>query len=230
MEAATRKPQKDLSRRFDEVLNTGGHFARLFPIATSPRIAGFFTAAKELQTLARTIGEYSPTLVPGLLQTPGYARAVFAAARRFSSAEEIETWVVARMARAEIFARPQALKYWAVIDEAVLRRPVGGAAAMREQLAHLAGMIRSRKAVVQVLPFSAGAHALLEGSVCLMTFEDAPPTVYLEGPHVGQLLDDPQMVGDVMLSYDLVRADALSQEASLTLIESAAEEYAHEQG
>ncbi|WSL65733.1 helix-turn-helix transcriptional regulator [Kitasatospora herbaricolor] len=227
LEAATRKPQEDMSRRFGEILDTGGHFERLYPVATASRFAEYFTAAAELQAIAESICEYSPALVPGLLQAPGYARAVFESAQPLRSADDIESRVVQRMARARILTGPTAPLYWAVLDEAAIRRPVGGVAAMHELLAHLAGVVRNRRAVIQVMPFAAGGHAMLEGSICLMTFADAPPVAYIEGPHAGQLIDDPALVAKCSLSYDLVRAAALSPEASLALIEAAAEEYAH---
>ena len=228
-EAATRKPQKDISQRFDEVLSTGGHFARLFPMAARSRFAEYFVSAAELQAKAQSISTYCPALIPGLMQTPAYARVVFEAAQPYRSAADIDSRVSARIARADILDGPTAPLLWTVLDEAVIRRPIGGAAVMHEQLVHLAALVRGRRAIAQVLPFSAGAHAMLEGMSLFMTFGDAPPMVYLEGPHAGQLIDDPELVAKCMLSYDLVRAAALSPEASLALIEAAAEDYAREQ-
>jgi hypothetical protein len=81
---------------------------------------------------------------------------------------------------------------------------------------------------VQVLPFGAGAHMALEGSLKLMSFTDAPPLAYLQGLGTGQLQDDPATVTHYELTYDLVGATALSPQDSLALIESVAEDYAHE--
>jgi hypothetical protein len=81
--------------------------------------------------------------------------------------------------------------------------------------------------VAQVLPSSAGMHALMEGPLTLMTFADAPKIVYTEGPHSGRILDDPEAVKACELSYDLVRAAALSPAASLALIESTIKDYTH---
>lgn len=82
--------------------------------------------------------------------------------------------------------------------------------------------------IVQVLPFSAGGHAAMDGGLKLMAFSDAPPLAYLDGLGSGQLLDDPASVAGYELTYDLLVASALSPEASLALIESVAEDHAHE--
>ncbi|WP_371480954.1 Scr1 family TA system antitoxin-like transcriptional regulator [Kitasatospora sp. NBC_00315] len=229
LEAASRRPQLDMSEQLDQVLETGGYFARLYPMVTRSRYPEYFVHVVELQTRAQSISSYCPALIQGLLQTPDYARAVFESAQPLRSVEETEVLVAARMARADILDGPTAPVLWTVLDEAIIRRPIGSAATMRDQLAHLVRLVRSRRLIVQVLPFSAGAHALLEGMALHMTFEDEPPMVYLEGPHIGRLVDDPLLVARCLRSYDLVRAAALSPEVSLTLLESAMEDYSREQ-
>ncbi|MFD0347973.1 helix-turn-helix transcriptional regulator [Kitasatospora aburaviensis] len=228
MEVAVRKPQEDLSKRLDEALKTDGHFLRVYQmVRKASRYPDFFADAAELQASAQSISEFGPLLVPGLLQTPDYARAVFESADPLRKAADAEALVAARVARSEILDRANAPLYWAVLDESVLRRPVGGSAVMFGQLRHLAELVLSRKALIQVVPFSAGAHALMEGSLCLMTFEEAPPVAYVEGPYSGQLVDNPSTVAECALAYDLVRAAALSPKVSLALIDSAAEDYAN---
>lgn len=228
-EQAVRKPQLDHSQRFDQALQTDGFFERMWQelISKSP-YANYFTDAAELEPHAETISDYAPALVPGLLQTEAYARAVFRASEPLLPDEKIDEWAANRLARARILRRAEGHTpplYWAVLDENVLRRPVGGPAVMAEQLTHIAQTVRNRQALVQILPFSAGAHALMEGFLTLMTFADAPPVAYIESPHVGQLLDDPALTAREQMYYDLVRASALSHEESLALIESVAEDY-----
>ncbi|MDH6123611.1 helix-turn-helix transcriptional regulator [Kitasatospora sp. GP82] len=229
MEAATRQPQKDLSERLDAALDTDGYFARLYPMVTRSRFADYFAGIPELQTMAETLSSFEPDLVPGLLQTADYAREIFRSWNPLRAASDIEELVRLRTARARILDGPTRPQFWAILGESILRRPVGGPAVMHGQLSHIAHLVHSRRVIVQVLPFSAGAHALLEGSLILLTFVDAPPVAYSEGPFWGQLLDDPAFVAKCSWSYDLVRAAALSPEASLALIESAAEDFAHEQ-
>lgn len=228
-EQAIRKPQLDHSQRIDKALQTDGFFERMWRelINRSP-YANYFTDAAELEPVAETICDFAPLLVPGLLQTEAYARAVFHAAQPLLPDEEVNERVAHRLARQRILKRAEGTTppmYWAVLDEGVLRRPVGGAEAMCQQLEHIAAVVRERRGLVQALPFAAGPHALMEGLVTLMSFADAPPVAYVESPHIGQLIDDPAITARMQMSYDLVRASALSHEESLSLIESVAEDY-----
>ncbi|MQY13046.1 hypothetical protein SRB5_31860 [Streptomyces sp. RB5] len=226
IEAATRNPQLDLAERIDAVLNTGGYLARLCPMVTRSRHADYFAAAAELEPMAVTISEYAPTLVPGLLQTEEYARAVIRAADPLALPEQVAERVAARLERARVLGGPTGPEFWCVFHEAVLRLPVGGAPVMRQQLHSVVELVSFGRILVQVLPFTAGAHASTAGMASLMTFVDSPPVVYVEGQHSGQLLDDPVLVAAYRRSLDLVRAVALSPEESLTLIKSTAEEFA----
>lgn len=228
-EAMIRKPQLDVAQRIDEVLSTGGFFGRMCEklIDNSP-FADYFKYPAELEALATSISEYAPQLVPGLLQTADYGREVFRSGRPMLTREQIDALMDLRLSRQHILRDSSSKKrplFWAILDEAVLRRPVGGNAVMAAQMTHLAEMIRQGRIFVQVLPFSVGAHALMEGFTQILTFDDAPPVAYVEGPQAGQLLDDPATVSRSVLTYDLVRADALSRAASLALIERTAEEY-----
>lgn len=225
-EAAIRKPQLELARRFDEELETDGYFARMCEeLINSSPFADYFTEAAELRTLATAICEWAPPLVPGLLQTEAYARAVFRAGLPFQPMEITEEQVRNRMAHRRLLDGPTGPELWTILDENVLHRPVGGDAVMAGQLRYVAERARTHRVLVQVLPYSSGAHALLEGSMTLMTFEDAPPVAYTEGPCSGGLSDNPATVARCQASYDLARAAALPPDASVDLIESTAEEY-----
>lgn len=228
-EVAIRKPQGDLAERIDAALETDGYLARMCEklIESSP-YANYFAEAAYLEGLALTIRQYASTFVPGLLQTAAYARAVFVAAQPVAPEEKIDELVAARLARGHLLDHPTEPLLWVVLDESVLRREVGGPAVMREQLMHVAQLVRRRRILVQVFPFEAGAPPV-GGLLKLMTFKDAPPVAYEEGSATGNLLDDPALVAQCELDYDLIRASALSPERSLALIESAAEEFEHEQ-
>ncbi|MET9170032.1 helix-turn-helix transcriptional regulator [Streptomyces misionensis] len=225
-EQAIRKPQLDVAQRIDEILQTDGFFERLWKkLIKDQRYAEYFAHAVELERLATEICEYAPAVVPGLLQTREYAQAVFLAHNPLAADEYIEELVKGRMDRKQLLKDATRPVYWAVLHEAVLRIPVGGPAIMAHQLDHLAAMVRERKVMVQVLPFAAGAHPEMGKLMWLMEFEDAPPTVYTEGVSSGSLLDEPAVVKHTRASYDHIRAAALSMEASLALIESAAEDH-----
>ncbi|WP_431996075.1 helix-turn-helix domain-containing protein [Streptomyces fungicidicus] len=225
-EQAIRKPQLDVAQRIDSALQTDGIFERLCKkLIDDRRYADYFAKAAELEALATNISEFAPTLVPGLLQTPAYARAVTLAMNPLAPDEFIEEKVSGRVERARILKDATRPVYWVILHESVLRVPVGGPAVMAEQLEHVATLARLRTVIMQVLPYAAGAYALMNGMTVLMEFEDAPPTAYTEAVYSGNLLDDPAVVKRTHSAYDLLRAAALSPEASLALIESAAKDH-----
>ncbi|MFI6402732.1 Scr1 family TA system antitoxin-like transcriptional regulator [Streptomyces sp. NPDC050548] len=225
-EQANRKPQMELAIRFDEILKTDGIFERLcLGLINDRRYADYFAKAAELEALATKICDFAPTLVPGLLQTTEYARAVTVAMNPLATEEYIEDKVSGRMDRARILKDATRPVYWAILHENSLRVPVGGPAVMARQLDHIANLMRERTVLVQVLPCAAGAFAVMNGMLTLMEFGDAPPTAYTEAVYSGNLLDDPAVVKRSYAAYDLLRAAALSPEASLALIESAAEDH-----
>lgn len=133
--------------------------------------------------------------------------------------------MTARLERARILADATRPEYWIVLHENVLRIPVSGPMSMAAQLAHISEMARHRMALVQVLTCAQGAHTSMSGMLQLMEFEDAPPTAYTESSFSGTLVDDPAVVKRARRAYDLLRAAALSPEASLDLIQSAAEDF-----
>ncbi|MFD5633205.1 helix-turn-helix domain-containing protein [Streptomyces sp. NPDC127077] len=225
-EQAVRKPQLDVAQRIDTLLGGDGFFERMWhKLIDDKRYAGYFAAVVELERTATKIAEFAPALVPGLLQTAGYARAVMVAGNPFSSDEYVEEKVSARRERARILDGTKPPVYWVILHEQVLRIPVGGPATMAEQLDHVIGLLRGRRVLVQVLPYSVGAYPLIGRMVQLMEFADAPPTAYTEAVYSGNLLDEPALVQRVQDAYDLLRAVALPPDASLSLIESASEDH-----
>jgi transcriptional regulator with XRE-family HTH domain len=225
-EQAIRKPQLDVAQRIDELLQTGGFFERTWrKLIDDKRYADYFAAVVELERLATTLCDFAPVLVPGLLQTSAYAEAVTLATNPFAADEYVNQRVSARMERAHILDDATRPEYWAILHENVLRIPVGGTQVMAGQLDHIGTMARERKALVTVVPYAAGAYAAMAGMMTLMEFADAPPTAYTEAVYSGTLLDDPALVKRMRGTYDLLRVAALSPEASLALIDSAAEDY-----
>jgi hypothetical protein len=216
----------DLSQRIDAVLGTDGHMERLCKMVLKvTRHAEYFAYVNELMTQAKTICEFAAQILPGLLQTEAYARALIRAGVPLLPEKDVEERVRTRIERAVLFDNPTEPQYWAILHESALRMLIGDRTVMREQLRHIAALIRSRRIMVQVMPFSAGAHPLGGSALTLMTFEEAPPAVYVEAAFSGHLLDSPALVGEYQRAYDCARAAALSPEASLTLIESVAEEH-----
>ncbi|MDQ1046577.1 helix-turn-helix transcriptional regulator [Streptomyces sp. V4I2] len=229
LEAGTRRMQPEYARMLDEVLGTEDFFARNCGASAKSKYPEHFAEAAEAEEGATAIREYASMLIPGLLQTPAYARAVCRAYQPTAPEEAIEELVVARMERARILDDPTRPLLWAVIDEAALRRVTGERAVMAEVLHHISGLMRRNRAIVQVLPFDAGAHPVMQGCVKLMDCDDAPALVYLEGVGTGRLEDDPATVSRYRHYYDLLTASALSPGKSLALIEAMAQDYAHEE-
>ncbi|SDE31519.1 helix-turn-helix domain-containing protein [Streptomyces griseoaurantiacus] len=225
-EQAIRKPQLDVAQRIDGVLRSDGIFERLWrKLIKDQPYREYFAHAAELERLATEICEYAPAVVPGLLQTREYAREAFLGNNPLATEEYLGELIKGRMDRTRLLKDATRPTYWAVLHEAVLRIAVGGPTVMAGQLAHLAALVHERTVVLQVLPFAAGAHPEMGKMMKLMDFEDTPPTVYTEAVSSGHLLDEPTLVRRIHSSYDLLRAIASSPEASLAMIESAAEDY-----
>lgn len=229
LESGTRRMHLEYAHHFDEVLDTGGFFARNCRAVAKSKYPDHFAEAAEAEAVATGIREYAPQLIPGLLQTKGYARAVFCDGRPTATDDEIDELVAARLERARLLGNPTTPLLWTVLDEAVLRREVGGPGVMAEVLRHVGALGRRRRVIVQVLTFAAGGHMAMGGSVKLMTCEDAPPLAYLEGFGTGRLEDDPATVAQYELAHDLLVASALSPRDSLAFIASVAEDYSHEE-
>ncbi|KPC58877.1 helix-turn-helix domain-containing protein [Streptomyces chattanoogensis] len=221
-----RKPSPEMAAQLDVALETDGFFERLCRklLEKSP-FAAYFAKAAELEKLATKICDFESMTVPGLLQTAAYARALTIAHHPLAEDEIIEDLVSSRIERARLITDTPRPEYWAIVHECALHVPVGGQAAMAEQLEHIADLMRARKVLLQVIPLQAGAHSIMGKSLRLMEFDDAPPTAYTEGAYSGNLLDEPAMVKQTQGAYDRLRAAALSPEASLLLIETAAEEH-----
>ncbi|MGW1917243.1 helix-turn-helix domain-containing protein [Streptomyces sp. NPDC002076] len=227
IEAGRRRPDVEDARRLDRELGTDGFFERFLPALDGRKVAEHFKGALEFEGQATVIKEYAPSLVPGVLQTQQYAYEVFSSSYPRKSNEECEELLATRLDRARIFDNFHSPEFCALLDEAVLRRVIGGPSVMCEQLRHIVELGACRRINVHVLPFSAGAHTLLEGFISLMWFEELPPIAYAEGVNNGRILELPSVVRECQEIYDLALGDALSHRKSLDLLRSVAEDYEH---
>lgn len=173
-----------------------------------------------LESVAASVRSYEAQVVHGLLQTRDYARAVFRACDRKASAEHIDRDAELRMRRQEVLTRPDhPLELWAILDEAALRRPVGSSQIMRAQLGKLLEATELPHLTVQILPFSQGAHAGLNGPFHLLDFPGGdPPTAYVDTPAGNIFRDKPHQVRRWTEAFDQLRADAISPDGSRDLI------------
>ncbi|MET7409449.1 helix-turn-helix domain-containing protein [Streptomyces parvulus] len=227
LESGTRRMQREYAALLDDALGTEDFFRRNCAASAKSKYPEHFAEAAEAEGSATAIKEYASMLIPGLLQTPSYARAVCRAYQPTATDEVIDELVTARMERARMLADPTEPMLWAVIDESALRRATGGREVMAGALRHIAALMRENRVIVQVLPFDAGAHPAMQGCVKLMDFAGAPPLVYLEGVGTGRVDDDPATVGRYRFYYELLMVSALSPTKSLSMIEELAQNYAH---
>jgi transcriptional regulator with XRE-family HTH domain len=177
-----------------------------------------------LESAAVAIRSFETQFVPGLFQTEDYARAVTRLGHQSASTEEVERRVGLRIKRQELLDRPRPPRIWAIMDEAVLRRPVGGAPAMRTQLARLTEASRLPSVTLQVVPFARGGHVAASGSFSVLRFgeRDLPDVVYMEQLTSAVYLDQRPDVEHYLEVVDQLSGEALSPADTRCFIEEAA--------
>ncbi|MFW6691935.1 helix-turn-helix domain-containing protein [Streptomyces sp. MAR4 CNX-425] len=224
IETADAMPPPDLPPRLDAAFGTDGIFQELYQLAAREIHPDQFKRRMELEARAEVIGEYGGQIVPGLLQTEGYARAQFTLANPWAPDDKIEELVTARLSRKSALSSGTLKDYSAVLDEAALRRGFGGAEVMRGQLTHLAELTHTQTTMVQVVPFTVGGHALAGGTLTLMTSDTGARIAYEESITTGTLTEEKESVLERQRVYDLLRASALSPTDSAAFIRSVMEE------
>jgi hypothetical protein len=170
-----------------------------------------FFAAANMEGAASSMRIYSAQVVPGLFQIVDYGRAVIRAIRVDLEQGEIERRMEVRKERQSILARDDSPAVWVILDEAVLKRVVGGPEVQRAQLQHLVEATALPRVTLQVLPFSAGAHAGLDGEFTIISFPEAADqdVVYIENTTSDLYLENPDVIRRYNLLFDHLRAKAL---------------------
>ncbi|MFE9019025.1 helix-turn-helix domain-containing protein [Streptomyces sp. NPDC007808] len=227
IEAGRRVPSKEDARRLDAALGTGNVLSTFLP-QSDMAVADYFESVRVLEQQAVMIREFAPAFFPGIAQTERYARAVLGAAFPPVSKEACDKRVVTRLERAKILDDPVTPVVWLLLDEAVLRRPVGSEEVMAEQIMHIVRLAESGRVRAHVMPFSTGHYPLMSSMLTLMWFEDQPPLAYGEGDRMGKLHDSPTVVRELQSRYDLALSDALPLKESLALLRAIAKEYGHD--
>ncbi|WP_128428116.1 helix-turn-helix domain-containing protein [Streptomyces cyaneus] len=225
IETARKLPTLPFSERVDIALGTGGSLSRLHELVMRSQLPAWFQQVAELEARATEICTFQMGMVHGLLQTPEYARAVLG----LLDDTDLDDRTAVRLARQRIFEKGKSPVLWAILSEAALHQEIGGRETMRGQLAHLLSFERNPRINIQVLPFSAGAHAGLTGSFNLYRFESDPDIVYMEGYGSGHPTANPDTVKDCSLRYDHLQAASLSLRDSAELIRRVMEERYGEQ-
>jgi transcriptional regulator with XRE-family HTH domain len=186
-------------------------------------LSTWFQYYLDLEAAATLIRTYEVQFVPGLLQTEAYARAVIRLGHLDAPPAEIDRRVGLRMARKQVLSRPDPPRLWAVVDEAVLRRPVGGTAVLRDQLNALVEACELPGVRLQVVPFDAGGHAAAGGSFTILRFpdEDMTDVVYIEHLTSALYLDRPEDVDSYAAAVGRLFIEAAPPSDTPALIQSA---------
>ena len=228
IENGDRPPAENFPERMDAIpqLETNGELTRLWGwLKDSVRHSaypGWFDPWPEIEAKAAIIRTYEPLLVPGLLQTEDYARAILSVQPGITE-DQLEKQVAARIARQSILDGADAPQVWCVLDEGVLHRMIGNRKTTHDTLMHLARMAEHPKVTVQVIPSSVGAHAGLLGAFA-MADVDGHAWLYLETSAEGQISESPSMITLVAHRFDKLRSDAFPWTASRDLILKVAED------
>ncbi|WP_247697208.1 helix-turn-helix transcriptional regulator [Streptomyces sp. b94] len=224
LEKGERLSKRAVMEDLDRYHGTGDLLVRLWRDARQEVIKDKYKAFMELEATARVMWLFQ-LRVPGLLQTEDYARAVLSGARATAgNSEAVEEQVALRLGRQELLHRQPAPSVRVILDEGALRRSVPDRKVWEDQLSHLVDAAELPTVALQVLPYTAGVHDLMDSHLWLLWQRVGDPVAYVEGNGFGELIDDPDKVLSFRLSYDLVRDAALTPLESVAFIKRLLEE------
>ncbi|GGP79911.1 helix-turn-helix domain-containing protein [Streptosporangium pseudovulgare] len=217
IETAKRSPSEEFARYCDEALEAEGALMRLWPMVSHAAAPPWFRPWLDVEATAEAIRTWEPLIIPGLLQTEEYARAMLSGEPGVSP-EQVEEHVTARMERQSILRRPKPPMFWVVLDEGVLHRPIGSPAVMAAQLEHLLRAGQSPRITIQVLQLRAYSTTGLLGGFAIAQTHGTPDTAYVEAASDAQVTDWAETVKTLAFRYEGIRSEALPQRESLELI------------
>ncbi|MFI6702172.1 Scr1 family TA system antitoxin-like transcriptional regulator [Streptomyces sp. NPDC050509] len=229
VELGDQLPSEALVSSLDAYFNTDGVLSELLELVHDSSIPDYGRVVVSREADAVRIQVFTSSLIPGLLQTKEYAWELFRASLPGESEDGLNKFVAVRMKRKGIFERDDPPFYWAIMDEAALRRPMKSAALMAAQLRHILEVTESRHLTVQVLPFSGGAHPMLGGCLTLLTLLDGGTMAFVESFKSGETVELPKRVVELTQGFDIARSLALPEDESLDLIRKYLGEYEDEQ-
>jgi transcriptional regulator with XRE-family HTH domain len=229
---ATARDIRDLCQIYG--VTDPGQQKRLMRLAAAGKRAGwwqgyeldYFATYVGLEEEAIALSYYQSSVVPGLLQTPAYLRAIHEVTIPPVSEERIDQLIEVRLTRQKLLTKDPPLRLAVVLDEGALHRQVGGPAVMKEQLERLVDIANWSNVAIQVVPFTAGAHAALESTFNILDFEDpAPSLVYVEGLIGFMYLERPQDLARYRGVFEQLQAKALTPQESVELISATGARY-----
>ncbi|CAL9299339.1 helix-turn-helix domain-containing protein [Streptomyces griseoincarnatus] len=218
IESGKRIPRQEFLDRADEVLEAGGLLSAAWEDVKKVRYPKKVRALAKLEAQAVEIGIYESHSIHGLLQTPEHAKALFEAMQPPYSPDEVERMVAARVARASVFDRSPAPALSFVLEEAALRRPIGGRMVQRRQLERLLEVARLHSVMLQVMPLDCESHSGMDGRIELLKFADGTAVGRSDGAFCGRPTTELKHLRVLELRYATIRAQALSPRETLTFI------------
>ncbi|MGW0835943.1 helix-turn-helix domain-containing protein [Streptomyces prunicolor] len=219
-EQGRRIPSGRFIAKADEVLGADGVLAEFIEEMEKAQYPAFFQDAAELEKKAVALHVFATKAIPGLLQTEDYALAVLRMWRPLLDEDTVQKRVAARLARQDVFAQPVFPTISFVIEEHLLRRPLGGHAVMRGQLEQILLLGQRRNVEIQVMPTAREAHAGLESPFTLIETKEGRRIAYVEAYKSSRLYTDRQTVRELEEQYSILRAQALTPSESLALVEN----------
>lgn len=217
-------PSDNLTKALDKHWDTDGLLTDLLQLLEHSAVPDPGAVNRSLKDAAR-IQVLTSTVVPGLLQTEEYARELVRVGQVWDNYKQLDEWVRERMRRQRILKGEQPPFFWAIVDEAVLKRTVGGIECMGRQIAHILAAIESPYVTVQLLPFTCGAHSIPGGTATLVTARDGSLRGYAEGVMVGAPIESPARLIKLTKKFDVARSKALPEEESKEVIVQYAKDY-----
>ncbi|MDT0321554.1 helix-turn-helix domain-containing protein [Streptomyces millisiae] len=214
-----RPPGPDFLDQADTVLRAGGLLKGAKKEVAKARLPAFFRGVAKLEETAVEYHSYQNQVVPGLLQTEDYARALYRMRRPALDDESIEEHVAARKIRQDILTRKPAPTMSFVIEEVVLHRPYGGRAILDGQRRRLLQVGQQRNMDIQIMPTDREEHAGDAGPLILLRAENEPMAVYVEAQDISALRTQPDVVRNISQQYETIRAQALNPRESMRYIE-----------
>ncbi|WP_406378547.1 helix-turn-helix domain-containing protein [Streptomyces sp. NBC_00197] len=219
IESGKRIPRSEYLDMADEVLGAGGLLSAMKEDVKRVRYPKKVRDLAQLEARAVEIGVYECSNIAGLLQTPEHARALLESWQPAYSLEDLERRVAARMARLAVFERSPAPALGFVLEEATLRRRVGGTMVRRQQFERLLEVGRLNNVTLQVMPMDSAAHPGMSGRIEVLKFEDGTAVARSDGAFNGRPTSDPRQLRVLELRYGTIRAQALPPGESLALVE-----------
>ncbi|MGW4641392.1 helix-turn-helix domain-containing protein [Sphaerisporangium sp. NPDC004334] len=223
IESLKRTPSQRFAELCDQALDLDGAMTRLHAAATWHKAPEHFRPWLEEEQDATALHGWEPVLVPGLLQTEAYARELFAAEPGIGT-DEIDERLASRMQRQTVLDRDDAPFVVALIDEAVLYRPIGTAEVRKEQLTHLLEVAQRPQVTIQIVPRAAQALCGLLGGFIIAERNGSSYAAYVEGQPNGRIVDDRPTIARLLRRYDALSSEAVPYRQSLKLIHEAVDQ------